>query len=267
VTLQIVLSASCRCQVRLYSVTRLVVTDLLISFNIPLSSLACNRLILSLRGVYFQGGGTSGDSEIPTISYHSAINRPPLSTRTEGGNPHLHTARSPNLRNEIKLCVLRSPGRWADQKVGSMDSDWDQETEETSVEVQSISPTSAIRHSRARSFADVPPAPGDLSPTLSPTSSVPLFGQVTVTRTRRVVTDEGVEYDLPVEEEEGTSWTKQSRGRTVDWWDSRETVHGAGTNGHSPRPGVYESRVGYRHDQIPEESEEQFVSHGSPRSM
>lgn len=266
VTLQLVLSARCRCQVRLYSVTH-PVTDLLISLNIPLSSLACNRLVLSLRGVYFRGGDAGAHSETPTIttSYHSATNRPPLSTRPKAGN----TVRSPNLRNDFKLSALRTPSRRAGQKVGSIGSDWDQETEEMSAEVQSLNPASAIGHSRVRSFADVPPTHGNLSPTLSPISSLPLFGQVTVTRTRRTVTDEGVEYDLPLEGQERTSAAEQGRGRSVD---SMEIVQGGAAQGtgasvHSPKPGVYESRVGYSHDRIPEELEERFVSYRLPGSL
>ena len=208
------------------------VTDFFISLNIPLSSLACNRLILSLRDVYFRGGGAH--SRTPTLT----------------------TVRSPNHGNDFNLCTLRSPGHRAGQNVGSMDSSWDQETDKASEDAESLSPASATGHSRDRSFVGVSLTRGGSSPTLSPTSAVPLFGQVTITRTRLAVTDEGVEYDFPEEELEGTSTAEQYRGRTVDWRNSKVIVQGgavqdASANFHLLRSGVYESRVGYRHDRIP----------------
>jgi len=71
-----------------------------------------------------------------------------------------------------------------------------------------------------------------------------------------VVTDEGVEYHFPEEEQEGTGIAEQGGGR-VDWRNlnvifQSGAVQDPGRNLHLPWPGLYESRVGYCHDRVPE---------------
>lgn len=181
------------------------------NLNIPLSTLACNRLILSLRGVYFRGDAAHSGIPTVTISYRVATNWTQNSVRAEPGDAYLHTVRSPNLKNDFQLGALHSSARRGDHQAQSVDLDWDQQADRMSAEAKRVNPPSASVHSRMPSFTDSYPNRGATSPTLSPTSGVPLIVQVTVTRKKRAVTDGGVELDLPVGYHEGTGMVEQDR--------------------------------------------------------
>ncbi|KIM25631.1 hypothetical protein M408DRAFT_331011 [Serendipita vermifera MAFF 305830] len=233
------------------------------NLNVPLSALACSRLILSLRGVYFrQGDGARTDMQTISTTYQPK-NRPPHSTRAED-DIRLGNIRSPALRSDFQGGGISRSNR-RDDPLKSMDYDWEPEsyTSRNDVERGSLGDTNASKHSRrrSRSMADMFPSNRELSPQFG----VPA-AQVTVTRTTTAVADDGVPFEFPadnhVEKPRLPSQPEETKGG-MDWWDSSD-----GTDSGAPsRTGVFETRVGYRHDRVPDDFEAEYGSPKSPRSL
>jgi hypothetical protein len=189
------------------------------SLNIPLCSIACNRLILSLRGIYLKKDFSIDATT--TTSYEI--------DRAHDG--------SDNTRN-IPLDSIRtySPKREAD--------DWDLDSE-------SRSHYKLSRLSRERSLME--PQTSRSSDPTRPVAS-PLVARVTVTKTKVVVGGDGKQYEIPVEPIEKRV-RGQDKSKVMDWWDPWDSVgeDPKADQDEVSKPRVYETRVGYHNDHISEE--------------
>ncbi|CCA74685.1 hypothetical protein PIIN_08636 [Serendipita indica DSM 11827] len=224
------------------------------NLNIPLCSLACNRLILSLRGVYFKAANAQ-QTTIPTMDLTS---RPRMVNN--------------NTTRDIQLDHLASP-RSANPFIGRYkgedEYDWvpsSTATAATTTEREGVVDISsgghARRHSIGRTQASVKWRPA----------------QVTVTQTQTVFGDDGVDLavHLPAEDLAAVGNTpnqseplahsggksayhqhQQSKG--LDWWDMRSendsrspTEHSMLSRGGSTGNGAYRT---VRQDRIDEEHE------------
>lgn len=231
-------------------------TYLSTSLNVPLSTLACNRLILSLRGVYFRhGDGARSEAPTLTTSYHANY-RPPISTHGEN-EIHLNSMGSPNPRRDH----LRSPYYRSDP-LRTVDSDWERETYMTNHDIESVVDNGSAGHyPKGRSTAVAFASGSGLSPHLE----TPAAPRVTITRTTRAIADDGAPYELSPDGSAVGMGEAHSTG--ADWWDSSEATGSAVQSPAPSRVGVYETKVGYRHDRVPDDLENTSGSPRSPRSL
>ncbi|PVG03714.1 hypothetical protein CPB86DRAFT_722523 [Serendipita vermifera] len=197
------------------------------NLNVPLSSLACNRLILSLRGTYFKAGG--GDAETLTSS-HGMLGRP---RKGSGYSRDIH----------LENIHVTSPSTSTPLR-GLVSSDIRSQGGPTSPST----PGPARRHSKSRSLADMynlhnQGGGGGTSPA-SPNSFV---AKVTITQTKKVMDDDGYEYE--VTSPKSAARARRTEGtKGIDWWDLyEESDRDRDLEQQGDIPRVYDTRVGYYH--------------------
>jgi len=167
------------------------------------------------------------------------------------------------MQKDFQLSPLRAANGRSSQ-LKTFDSDWERDTYLTGHDIESdVGHGNTGGHLRGRSLVDAFPSGSGLSPL--PERSRP--AHVTVTRTTTAVADDGAPYELPIEKEHRSKATEPESAKGLDWWDSSESTGSAVQSAAASRVGLYESRVGYRHDRIPDDFEESYGSPKSPASL
>ncbi|KAG8828303.1 hypothetical protein FRC19_008419 [Serendipita sp. 401] len=222
------------------------------NLNIPLCSLACNRLVLSLRGAYFRASG-QGQT---TLASYDITNRPNFAV-----NPN-STFNTKNQSRDIQLDSIHvtSPQTSTPLKRGDLDEyDW--------VPASARSPISPDRSSVENSSRATQRRPSLIRKGSTSTGDDPLHrrpsvvrwdpSHVKVTQTHTVHDDDGVDltYDIPSPEVDTAHKEGFERTHGLDWWDTREKGYEEDSGVHG---GGYDARRGRRTDRIEEDIEPSF---------